>query len=349
MKMTMRLASYAELAACCIMAIPAHATLPPPAPHEYATYGPLQLCSNRFVIDIGPDEAVHIVGDIVRVINDREILAIKFANDRYWFSNEDSSLAPGKTPSFKPKRFFGPTPDAGKTVSHAPHGLQAQNARYAIVLDGETQPMIVGATAFDGSSRDQRLLDRIRPAAEQAPDCMPLWQAIRKDSESELGKRIKPSWDRVADIYPQAMDNGPGFYCTGGIGFEVKAGEKIRRPWRSLEHSSPAFVESGGTSIRLELRGKAMNRVDQKDASEHPMSLLRKSEITFYPSRGVGPPYADEGEREPGSWNVILDVHGASRAMEISFPAAEKTGAGFNFLERLQVVDASDPRCGKSG
>jgi TonB family protein len=349
MKTPITFASYAALAACSIHAIPAQATLPPPAPPEYAAYGPLQLCSNRLVIEIGQDEAVHIVGDIVRVINDREILAIKFANDRYWFSKEDGSLAPGKAKSFKPKRFFGPTPDAGNTLSYAPHGLQAQNARYSIALGGETQPMIVGATAFDGSSSDQRLLDRIRPVTEQAPDCLPLWYAIRKDSESEMGKRVKPNWYRWADAYRQVLDEGPGFYCTGGIGFEVKAGEKIRRPWRSLGHSSPAFVESSGTSIKFEARGKSIARLDPQDANEHPMSLLRKSEITYFPSRGVGPPYAQEGVREAGSWNVILDVNGASRAMEISFPASEKTGAGFNFLERLQFVDASDPRCGKTG
>jgi len=74
------------------------------------------------------------------------------------------------------------------------------------------------------------------------------------------------------------------------------------------------------------------------------MSLLHKSEITYYKSRGVGPPYAAPGVREDGSWLVALGAE-RFRKLEISFPASEKTPVGFRFLERLAFVDDNDPRC----
>jgi hypothetical protein len=328
---------------------PLHATRPPPAPAQYAAYGPFQLCSNKFVIAIGKDEAVHIVGDIVRIINDQEILSIKFANDRYWFTKAEGSLRPPSKSPFLARRFYDPVPDAGNTVPYAPHGLQKEDIRYAMIPESGGDLLFVGATSFDNSDMDDRLLDRIRPGSEQTTDCLSLWHAISNTTDGEMGKRVGLNKSDQANMYPPAPDNGPVFYCVAGIGFELKADETLLRPWRSLGYNNPVYVNTNETSIRFEARSGLVQRIDPENLREHPVGILHKSEITYYPSRGVGPPYAAEGVREDGSWNVALDVLGLSKAVEISFPASEKTGAGFNFLERLEIVNAKDPRCGTTG
>ena len=74
------------------------------------------------------------------------------------------------------------------------------------------------------------------------------------------------------------------------------------------------------------------------------MSLVHETRIIYYKSRGVGPPYAEPGVREDGSWSVELGRESNSR-LEIAFPASEKTPVGFRFLERLEFAGQDDPRC----
>lgn len=327
----------------------AFATLPMAQPSQYSAYGPVQLCSEKFIIDVKNNEALDIVGDIVRVISDREILAVKLANDRYWVATKHSPMKSAKIEPFSATLFSGLTPDERQTVTFAPHGLRVEDIRYALSIDDGGAMLIVGATSFTGGSDDRRLLDRIRPASEQKNDCLSLELITDNFADDGGAAWVKPNDFGWANIYPQTPVHGPAFHCMGGVGFAVEADETIRRPWASLGSGGPVQVESHGSTIRIDGREDPIRRIDASDSNEHPMGLLHKSEIIYYPSRGVGPPYSPEGLRELGSWNVVFSANRRPRPLEISFPASQKSGAGFNFLERLRFVEDDDPRCGKDG
>ncbi|MFZ1366838.1 hypothetical protein, partial [Sphingorhabdus sp.] len=177
----------------------AAAILPPARPPSYSAYGPLQLCSDRFVIDVAEGEALHIVGDIARVINDREVLAIKFANSRYYSLIDTLGMKKGKIgqnrngagpAKMTMRRFNGATPDAGDTISYAPHGLNVGDVRYALGASDESDnALIIGASSFDGSDKDKRLLDRIRHPDTKSPDCLPLSAVFNSDLNDGEAKR----------------------------------------------------------------------------------------------------------------------------------------------------------------
>lgn len=112
---------------------------------------------DHFVIDVAEGEALHIVGDIARVINDREVLAIKFANSRYYSLIDTLGMKKGKIrqdrngagpAKMTMRRFNGATPDAGDTISYAPHGLNVGDVRYALgASDKSDNALIIGASS----------------------------------------------------------------------------------------------------------------------------------------------------------------------------------------------------------
>ena len=340
-----------------IMPQTAAAILPPARPPSYSAYGPFQLCSDRFVIDVAEGEALHIVGDIARVINDREVLAIKFANSRYYSLVDTLGMKNGKIgqnrngagpAKMSMRRFDEATPDAGDTIRYAPHGLGNEDVRYQLgPSDKSDNAVIIGASSFDGSGKDERLLDRIKHPDTKSADCLPLSAIFNSDLNDGDAKRAYDLANYGADIYPPVPDPGPQFRCQAGIGFALEKGESLLRPWRPLGVDGEIYVNTGDTRIKIEQRFYNKERLgpgDPADMTEHPMSMLRKTEVTYYPSRGVGPPYAEPGVPELGSWAVKL-IESYNYGVTFSFPASEKTGAGFRFLERLQFVKEDDPRC----
>lgn len=337
---------------------PASATLPRAEPPSYSAYGPFELCSDRFVINIAEDEALHIVGDIARVISDRELLAIKFGNVPEYqpAAPQDStySLTSPNWPKlrsagFSVRKFEGATPDAGRTVPYAPHGLQPNDIKYALAPGREfADGLIVGATSFDNSAADQRLLSRIKPPSAKRPGCLPFSALFNRDLDDKDAKRAYDLSNFGAALYPAKPDQGPAFRCLHGIGFALQSGESLLRPWRPLGDAGALHVLTGGSRVKIGSRfynGERLSPGDPANFNEHPMSMLRKTEVTYYPSRGVGPPYAEAGVREPGSWEVKL-IESHNYGISFSFPASQHTAAGFSFLERLQFVKDDDPRCG---
>ena len=343
--------------AASLFSVPASATMPPLGPPSYSAYGPFQLCSDRFVIDVGEGEALHIVGDVARVISDREVLAIKFANARYYSpiqplaSSSDkagSSRAGSVSAKMVARRFAEATPDAGDTVRYAPHGLKNDSVRYKLVPSGGSEiALIVGASSFDGSGKDQRLLARIKHPSAKSTGCLPLAAVFNNNLDDSEAKRAYDLGNFGAANYPPVPVPGPLFQCLAGIGFAIETGESLLRPWRPLGETGEVYVNAGGTRIKVGQRLYDKERLgpgDPANMAEHPISMLRKTEVTYYPSRGVGPPYAEPGVTEPGSWEVKL-IESHNYGVTFNFPASENTGAGFRFLERLQFVKEDDSRC----
>lgn len=325
----------------------AHKT--PLGPPQYSAYVPCQLCSPHFAIAVNEDEALDVIGDVARIISDGELLAIKYVGNpiEMFITSPDKAIAlgGGKTA----RRLTGPTHDTAQILTYAQRLLQPSDVRYMLTFGehgGET--LIVGATSFDGSAGDQRLLAGIQHAEASRTGCLSLELALNGYRGDKAWQPAGEKWNPQAVLYPQKPDLGPQYHCIGGLGFSVRAGEGLHRRWKSLDIDGPVVVEIDEARINIGHPDQRLEPVDPGNAKEHPMSPLSENEVAYYPSRGIGPPYAAAGIRDAGSWSVKLAANRYG-GMQISFPASEKTGVGFGFLERLEFVETKDVRCGVHG
>ncbi len=326
----------------------ARSHLPPLQPREFAAYGPIEICSGRFNLIAGQGEALHVSGDIARVISDDRILAVKFANDRAWFASEGPGESAQDVAGFSVRRFSGPVPDAGGTVKFAPEGLGDTAIRYALSTGNGTSDVIVGATSFRGDDRDRELLQRVRPGDTRSAGCVSLWHEMSHIDDPNPGRRQTENMADVAEVYAADSTPGPDFHCVAGAGFRVEMGESLRRPWRTLARSGPLYLESSGTRITIEERGGTLSRYDDQNRAEHPMALVQYSKAYFFPGIGVQPLEGDDLVRREATWRFDLGAGNNSVALSISFPAANAS-AGMAFLERIEFVDPHDPRCAPDG
>ena len=212
-----------------------------------------------------------------------------------------------------------------------------EQARFAARID---------VSAIDKSASLPDLLAHLGSASLEAEQCVrPLEFSATGPPPFNLaeqaGFEAQPAGYLVA-YYPTNPIQGPIFHCRGGVGFAIEPGEKFLRPWKPLGVGDSGLSRDG-MRIKISAPRLPMKRVDPENAREHPLSLLHKSNITYYESRGIGPPHAPPGVREDGSWEVELGKEARSRLL-ISFPASAST-FGFSFLERLEFVDQNDPRC----
>lgn len=318
-------------------------TIPTP---EFGARGPIRVCEQGVAIDVASGEGVHALGPVLRVINDEYLVAIVAAppGDRM-----PTRAAPGRIRLAKrlaALRYFGPQPSGTAESS-----LEPDRVRYVISRDDAgrgTRNIVVGSSAFDGTDKDAAILARLQPVSAGARRCVRplaftiagygpgLAAAKRAGFEAfELGQRLA--------LYPPSPTVGPGFYCQGGIGFPIEPGETLLRPWRPLPGGT-AYLTHDTVTITINAPRAAMAKADPSDIKEHPLGPLHRTRLTYYESRGTGPPYAPPGVREDGSWSVELGEEQNSRG-EVSFPASQKTQVGFQFLERLMVVSDQDPRC----
>lgn len=345
-----------------LFAGPAHATLPPPTPPEYAAYGPRVVCEGDLSIAVQPDEAVHLVGPIFRVIGDDHLVAATpvampvSAFMLFEGVSRHGVFSVGKAPENLAVafRYSGDLPAAAAPYTiFARDGFGKDDIRYAIETrstasrpDDMMSLLIIGSPSFDGSDADKAILERFRLNAGGASDCIrPAELAAGKADHAAAG--LVRSFDDpyYAGIYPARPEAGPGYHCQGGVGFAFGADEQLRRPWKSLG-SGQSYLIRDGVAVTLSGPVEPVRRVDADNPREHPAGLLHGSAITFYPSRGVGPPYAAPGVREDGSWLIELGKERNSR-LELRFPEGDKGRIGFALVERLEFVAADDPRCGK--
>jgi hypothetical protein len=324
--------------------LPAGAHLPPAPPREFAVYGPVELCSDRFNLTVREGEALHVAGDIARVISDDQVLAVKFANDRDWFAKEDGQRQAKRATRVSSRRASGPVPDAGDTVRFAPEGLGSDGIRYAVRIGRDAGKLIVGAKGFDGSARDKVLLDRIGPANMRSAGCVSLWHAMSRVSDTDPARAIRQDLSGIANLYSARAASGPFHHCMAGAVFAVGPGETLHRPWRSLGRSGPAYLDLPGARIAIEERDGTLSRYNDQNAEEHPMAFVQDSRAFFFPGIGVKPLEGDDLVREEATWRFDLGARGHPAAMSVSFPASGAP-AGMAFLERLEFAAPNDPRC----
>lgn len=327
-----------------LQSLAAAAHLPPAQPREFAADGPFELCSDRFNLTVREGEALHVVGDIARIISDDRILAVKFANDRDWFANENGQGRGKSAARASYRQMSGPVPDAGNTVRFAPEGLASEGIRYAVRVGRGADELIIGATSFDGSARDQVLLDRIGAANMRSAGCVSLWHAMSRVADTDPARANRQDLSGVANLYSAKAAPGPFHHCMAGVGFAVGSGETLHRPWRALDKSGPAYLEVPGARITIEERGGTLSRYNDQNAAEHPMALVQDSRAYFFPGIGVKPLDGDDLVREEATWRFDLGARGHPAALSVSFPAAGAS-AGMAFLERLEFAAPNDPRC----
>jgi hypothetical protein len=340
------------LARLVLQPAPAFSHTPRPNPPQFEAYGPIQICTNNYVVDVRTEEAVHVSGDIVRIINDQELIALKLVptpTGNFARTDQGSIYITEQVRAF---RHPLATPDNNGTLAYASRTLEPKDIRYALVdrKSNSALMVLVGATSFRGEHKDEAIVRRIRPLAEKLPDCIHL-----NVGDGSLAYSSFLTWeltrtqpDYGASIFPRIPDAGPVFHCLSGIGFPIREGEKLKRPWRSLgsKASAYSYVIIDDAYIKFEGYAPGFKRKDPTNSNEHPMSLLQPTELTYSPSRGIGPPYAPVGVRDDGSWEVKLAAKNYY-GLRVRFPASAKTGIGFSFLERLEFVEDADPRCQK--
>lgn len=342
---------------------PAHATLPPPTPPEYGAYGPRVVCEGDLSIAVRADEAVHLVGPIFRIMGDDHLIAatpMLMPHSAFSLFNgpvRHGVFATGGLPN-NPAiafRYSGDLPPAAApSAIFARDGFGKGEVRYAVETrvgassSADMLPMlIVASPSFDGTDADKAILARFQMGAAGVADCVrPADLGAGKVDYRAAG--FERSFDNpyYAGLYPAQPDVGPGYHCLGGIGFAVAVGEQLRRPWKS-QRGGQSYLIRGGVTVALWGPVAPMRPIDPEDRREHPAGQLHRSALTFYPNRGVGPPYAAPGVREDGSWLVELGQDRNSR-LQIRFPAGDKAALGFSLIERLEFVADDDPRCGIS-
>lgn len=337
------------IAVATLMAQSALAITPPLGPPEYSAYGALQICAADFQVDVGADEAVHIVGNVTRLLRDDYMIAavpVTLSPETLGKSITIPIILDGGQTAHL---FTAPTPDPDREVLFAPDALGPDDIRYAVSVSGDdSRFIIIGSTAFKGDISDKNILARIFSTEAKSADCItPRIAWTLRFFSSDTSKTTKHAQEKQAyqaKLYPPKPDVGRDFYCMGGIGFALKPGEILHRPWKSLGEAAEARVSIGGVTIKIRGPMEPLRRVDENDIKEHPLGLLHQSRIIYYPSRGLGPPYAATGVREDGSWAIELGKY-PRQTMFFDFPASDKTPVGFEFLERLQFVEKSDSSC----
>ncbi len=338
----------------------AQATLPPPPPPEYGAYGPLTVCEGDLSIAVSPMQAVHLVGPIFRIIGDDILIAATpMVMPVSAFGAVDGVAqhgiftvggAPGNLKMAF--RYSGELPaSAAPYVAYAHDGFGKNDVRYAIetrsaraATENMIAMLIVASPSFDGTDADKAILERFRLNASDASTCVR--PADLNAGKADFGAAgFVRSFDDpfYPGLYPARPDAGPGYHCQGGIGFAVAAGEQLRRPWKS-QRSGASYLIRDGVTVTVSGPTEPMRRTDPGNADEHPAGLLHGNAVTFYPSRGVGPPYAAPGVREDGSW-LVEPGKDRNRRLEIRFPAGAKASLGFSLIERLEFVADDDPRC----
>lgn len=248
--------------------------------------------------------------------------------------------------------FHSADPVANRELIFTPQALGADDIRYAVTVPGDDSYfIIIGSTAFTGEASDKGILDRLSSVSANSPDCISpdIARALQFNSDaSEKTKRTRQMQAPQASLYPLKSDTGRDFYCIGGVGFTLNAGETLYRAWESLVEAGKAVVRINGAAIKISRREEPLQRAYEKHVNGHPLGLLHQSRITYYPSRGSGPPYAPESIREEGSWSIILGKY-PRQQLSVGFPASDKTPVGFQFLEQLHFVDKDDPRYSTKG
>jgi hypothetical protein len=320
----------------CVIPHPAAAMLPPLPPPSYAAYGPALVCDQGFSIEVKSHEAVLIVGQSVKVIN-----------QKYWFMVEQKAMngASSAQMSGPQRRISNDFLARRRNVT----GGEASPIQYIIqasALEGQPYELVMSSSAFGGHDDDKDVLARVHQPVAKAGECIAPGAALDVARGAQTPQHVVRVAHQLAATYPKEPTLAPRFHCQSGLGFALETGEHIRRPWNSLGNMpfAPSYVQRDGITIEIKSPDMSLARVDPKDRREHPMSLLQKSEITYYPSRGVGPPYAAAGIRETGSWQVELGAKNYRR-FQVNFPAGITSSLGFAFLERLEFVDSEDPRC----
>lgn len=310
---------------------------------EFGARGPLHLCSAGLAINALDGEGIHVLGPVLRVINDDYLVVITAipARDPVLRGRHGDPLALGEGLVAYP--YAGILPSDVSEPTLAP-----DRVRYVVYPKStRSEGAIVGSSAFNGSASDRTILSRLRLAAAGEAGCVrPLSFASEPFGDAAAAEKAgfeSYGIGRLIALYPPKPFVGPGYHCQGGIGFRVEPGESLLRPWKPLGDGI-SYLTHDGTRITVSGPSTPMVRVDPKDREEHPMSLLHETRIIYYKSRGVGPPYAEPGVREDGSWSVELGRESNSR-LEIAFPASEKTPVGFQFVERLEFISKDDPRC----
>lgn len=342
--------AYRSLILVLIMALiatdPAAARPSEAPPREFAHYGPLELCSPWFNLEVGPDEAIHIAGDIARIISDDMILAVKFADDRNWFEKGDGNERHREAAGFRWRRLSQPVPDTSGTLRFAPQGLGHGDVRYALSGRPDGRELIVGSTGFNGTASDKRLLRRVRPANTHSKGCVSLWHSISDVGDTEPARGTASNLQGLANVRSDSWQKGPFFYCMDGAGFGVRAGEQVSRPWLALGIRTPIDFQIAANAIGIEQDRDTQQARPKMGGTGSQQEIMRGSRLTFTPFNSPRSATLTREVPLKGFWKLELGIIEEQAWLSVIF-RADSAPLALKFLERLEFPDIGDPRCAR--
>ena len=251
------LARHAALAVmACHMPL-AQAITPPPSPPEYSAYGPWQVCSQYYTVDVAADEAVHVVGNVVRILHDEHLIAIVPVILGKEQLGRGIAVAGSEADIERYFRVIGPTPDRFTDIRYASNALAANDVRYAARISNGAEDMfiVIGSTRFNGTRSDIDILHRVLRPGAQALQCLEAEAVQQYRITNDLNNPLSYAFGRQgsnAKLYPRAPLRGPSFHCQSGLGFNIEQGEFLFCPWKSLGWDGPTLIGRNGVYVKVQ-------------------------------------------------------------------------------------------------
>lgn len=301
------------LALALIAAPPARAQPPPPADPP-ARYGPIVQCVGGYAVTVVPGEAILLWGDGFSLIGGRNTFALipeRQDPDPYRAQAERVELdLPGVGTITRLSR-------------RSPRG-EVYQREYLIPSRDGAQALLARTASFNGTADDLAILARIRPAVQ-----------------AECGTFAAPDFrgaDPDALRWAPALADGPLFHCEGRVGYALRAGEGVRRPWPSMGSHLPSRAVLGDAHLAVFGPYAVPTGLAGPVAAGYQMTVAKN--LWHGPHLLLSPPAPLLRRQRPRERRENYEIR-------IAFePGGEE--AARQFANRLEFVASSDPRCGGS-
>lgn len=304
-----RKASWVALA---VIAAPPARALPPPPADPPARYGPVVQCVGGYAVTVAPDETVLLWGDGFSMMGGR---------DTFGLIPERQDPDPYRAQA---ERVALDLPGVGTItrLSRRSHQGEVYQREYLIPGRDGAPDLLARSGSFNGTAADLAVLARIRPAVP-----------------AECGTFTAPDFpgaDPDALRWAPALAEGPLFHCEGRVGYPLRAGEGMRRPWPVSIGHLPSRAVLGESHMAVYGPYRAPTGFAGPVAAGYQMTV----EKNFYhgPHLLLSPPAPLLRRQQPRERRENYEIR-------IAFePGGE--AAARQFARRLEFVPAGDPRCG---
>jgi hypothetical protein len=308
----MRSGRAAGWLALAVIAIPPARAQPPPPADPAARYGPLVQCVGGYAVTVAPDEAVLLWDDGFSLMG---------GHDTFALASEDPDPYRARA-----ERVALDLPGVGTITRLSRRSPQGEIYQREYLIPGRdgARDLVARSAAFNGTAGDLAVLARIRPAASAA-----------------CGTFTAPDFpgaDPDALRWAPALAEGPLFHCEGRVGYALRAGEGMRRPWPASEGHLPSRAVLPDAHLAVYGPYRAPTGFAGPVAAGYRISVEKN--LYHGPHLLLSPPAPLLRRQRPRAVREDYEIR-------IAFePGGEE--AARQFASRLEFVATAKPRCGDS-